>query len=56
MDNYQPNHDFTLSHPGENNPEAQSTSSPHPAQHTQGVMDNTHPVPTQISAAEKSKG
>lgn len=48
MANYQPTHNSTPNHPGENN----STGAPHLAQHIQGAMDNltAQTLPTQTLA------
>lgn len=57
MANYQPPHNFTPDHRGENNVGAQSAGSSHPVQHAQGVMDGTsaHPLPTQVPLAKEAE-
>lgn len=56
MANYQSTHNFTPRHPSEDNPEAQSTGAPHPAQHVQGAMDNlmAKTLPAQTLADNKA--
>lgn len=55
MSDYQPPHDFTPNHRGENNIGAQSS---HPVQPAQGVKDGTpaHPLPTHTPAAKEADG
>ncbi|KAK7698644.1 hypothetical protein SLS64_012383 [Diaporthe eres] len=58
MSDYQPPHNFTPNHRGENNIGAQSEGSSHPVQPAQGVIDGTpaHPLPTHTPAAKEADG
>lgn len=57
MSNYQPPHNFTPNHRGENNIGAQSAGSSHPVQHAQGVMHGTsaHPLPAQVPSVKEAE-